>query len=426
MTSQRYVICDIEATGLHADKEMIEIALISFQDGKIVEVYQSLINPLGRVSDFIQDLTSISLRELDQAPKFYEVADAIRLRLENSIFVSHNTDFDYLLLQKKFQELGQDLKLKTFCTLKVAQQEIPGLRNYNLDALCSFFGIKVEERHRAEGDAQATLRLFLELLKLRHKGSQKVLYLPHHEKLLKKIPARAGLLKFVDSEGLIFHYEAAFNMERRARELLTVKQENRNFLESTEMVQGEVTGSMLIAEFQKLHFKPFQVNWTIISRISQSGEKYFSIRPMKKGFEGIWFFKSYTDAKIKLKLLSNSFPKKVFAYREGGKSKEEILKHNQHFERLARDGRFPTDNLILIGEGRELGEKALILVRNNHVKGYGYTYAANEEILADPEKYLLKNFHSHLGADTVARKYLQILKNLKHKTEGWQGLGEVR
>src|SRR6187200_2794534 len=105
MNSRRYVICDIEATGLHEEKEIIEIALITYQDGKVTDVYETLINPLRPISSFIQDLTSISKRELEEAPKFYDVAEAIRLRLDGAVFVSHNTDFDYHLLRDNFARM---------------------------------------------------------------------------------------------------------------------------------------------------------------------------------------------------------------------------------------------------------------------------------------------------------------------------------
>lgn len=52
MYSRRYVICDIEATGLHQDKDLIEISLITFQDEKVIEVYETLINPEVPVSLF--------------------------------------------------------------------------------------------------------------------------------------------------------------------------------------------------------------------------------------------------------------------------------------------------------------------------------------------------------------------------------------
>ena len=167
MGPKRYVICDIEATGLDSDRDLIEIALITWEEDRIIEVYETLINPMRPVPEFISNLTSISNRDLKEAPKFYEVADAIRMRLEGAVFVSHNTEFDLGLLRKKFQEMGQELKVKNFCTLKVAQLEIPGLSNYNLDALCNFFHIKITDRHRAIGDAKATLHLFKELMQLR-------------------------------------------------------------------------------------------------------------------------------------------------------------------------------------------------------------------------------------------------------------------
>lgn len=426
MGPRRYVICDIEATGLDEERDLIEIALITFQDDKVVEVYETLINPLRTIPEYISNLTTISNRDLEAAPKFYEVADAIRMRLEGAVFVSHNTEFDLGLLRKKYQEMGQELRVKNFCTLKVAQHEIPGLRNYNLDALCSFFGIKIEDRHRAIGDAKATLGLFKELLQLRLKTYSKILYLPHHEKAFKKIPAKAGLVYFKDAQGKVLRFEAAFNMEKTARDLLEVKAENKELLRKTEVVEGEVTGSALIAEFKKLLFHPYQPHWVIVGQELNSGEKLFKIRPFKKGLPGLWYFKDYLDAKKKLRFLENELRDQIFAYRDGGKSKEEIVKNNRKFDLLSKEARFPSDNLIIVGEGRTLGEKSLILVRDNHVLGYGHAMATEEEIYANPEQYLTRRFFKHLGADLATRKYIRVLKNLRTKTEAWRSIAEVR
>lgn len=426
MNGRKYVICDIEATGLDTDRDMIEIALITYVDDKITEVYETLINPLRTIPEFISNLTSITNRELANAPKFYEVADAIRMRLEGAFFVSHNTDFDLGILRKKFQEMGQDLKIKNFCTLKVAQHEIPGLQNYNLDALCSFFGIKIEERHRAIGDAKATLKLFKELFQLRLKIYPKILYLPHHEKAFKKIPAKAGLLYFKNASEKVIRFEAAFNMEKTARELLMVKDENRELLINTEIVENEVTGSALIAEFKKLLFHPYRPDWMIVIEILNSGEKNFKLRPYKKGLPGLWYFRDYVDAKRKIKGLELALKDQTFAYREGGKSKEEIIKHNQQLDLLSKEARFPTDNFIILGEGRTLGEKSFILVRDNHVLGYGYSIASDDEIYANPELYITRRFFQHLGVDLSTRRYIRILKNQKHKTEVWRSLAELR
>lgn len=425
MNSRRYVICDIEATGLDEEKEIIEIALITYEDGKIIDVYETLINPLKPVSSFIQDLTSISHRELLEAPKFYDVAENIRLRLEGCVFVSHNTEFDYQLLHKKYQEMGQELKLKTFCTLKVAQHEIPGLKNYNLDALCHFFGIKIKERHRAIGDARATLELFNELLQLRLKTYTKVLYLPHHEKSLKKLSTRSGLLSFKNEKGKVIHLEAAYNMEKRARELLKVKEENRHLLIQTSVVEGELTGSPLIAEFKKLLFSPYGPHWLIEIQNIQ-GEKCFRVAPYKRGRFGLWYFRDFLDARKKVKELEKDLRGDVFLYREGGKSKEEILKHNQKVEQLARLAKFPSDNLIIVGEGRIPKERSFVLVRGGHVLGYGYTEVSDEELNMAPESFLTRRFFQHLGADLTTKRYIRELKNMRHKSDGWRSLAEVR
>ncbi len=426
MNAKRYVICDIEATGLDTDRDIIEIALITWQDDRIVEIYETLINPLRPVPEFISNLTSITNRELKEAPKFYEVADAIHSRLEGAVFVSHKTEFDLELLKKKFEEMGQELKVKNFCTLKVAQLEIPGLKNYNLDALCSFFGIKISNRHRAVGDARATLELFKQLMQLRLKIYPRILYLPHHEKTLKSIPSKAGLVSFTDEKGKILRSEASFNMEKTARELLAVNQDNRDLLIKTFAVDSDVTGCALIAEFKKLLTSPYRPHWVIVTESSKSGEILFKVLPLKKGMSGLWYFREQSEAKNKLKILISELRLQKFAYRETSKSKEEVIRHNLKVEKLSREARFPNEHLIIIGEGLTLGERSLVLIRDNHVVGYGYTEASEAEIYLSPEKFISKRFFHHLGADLAAKKYLRILKNLRQKTEGWRSLAEVR
>lgn len=425
MPAKRYVICDIEATGLDSESEIIEIALITWENERIVEIYETLINPLKPVSDFITNLTSISNRELKEAPKFYDVAEAIRLRLDGAVFVSHNTEFDLGLLKKKFQEMGQELNQKSFCTLKVAQTEVPGLQNYNLDALCSFFGIKIKDRHRAIGDALATLELFKLLNELRLKIHPKILFLPQHEKLLKKLPQKAGLLTFLDTQGLIVHSEVAFNLEKRGRELLEVRSENRALLLTTTDLQFEVTGSALIAEFRLLKRAPAKLHWIIVAERSTSGELHFKIKPLKKGLAGLWHFKNYFEAKKKLNSLVREIRTDKILYREGGKSKEEIFRHNHRVEQLSKESRFPNEHLVIVGEGTRIGEKSLVLIRDNHVLGYGYTEASEEEIFKKPEMFLTNHFSNHLGVDLAAMKYLRVLKNLRQKTESWRSLADL-
>ncbi len=425
MGTKRYVICDIEATGLDSDRDLIEIALITWEDDKIVDIYETLINPLKPVPEFISNLTSISNRELKEAPKFYEIADSIRMRLEGAVFVSHNTDFDLGLLKKKYQEMGQELKVKNFCTLKVAQLEIPGLTSYNLEALCHFFRIKITDRHRAIGDARATLELFKELMQLRLKVYPKLLYLPHHERILKNIPHKSGLLYLKDEHNKVIEMEACFDLEKTARERLVVNETNREILINTKNIDFEVTGSALIAEFKKLLFYPYKPDWVIVIERKENGEDQFKVRPFKKNSSGLWYFRDFLQAKSMVKSLEKELFTEKFVHRDGPISKEEILKNNQRIERLSKDAKFPTENLIILGDGRKIGEKSFILVRNSHVLGYGYSEASEDEIFKYPEAFLKRRFFQHLGVDLATKKYIRILKNIRVKTESWRSLSEI-
>jgi hypothetical protein len=215
-------------------------------------------------------------------------------------------------------------------------------------------------------------------------------------------------------------------MEKSARELLAARPENRDLLMRTETIEGEATGSALIAEFKKLLFHPYLPNWVILTQELESGEKQFRIKPYKKTMQGLWYFSEYLDAKSKLRYLDEKLKDHTFAYRDGGKSKEEILKHNQKVETLAKDGKFPTENLIILGEGRTIGEKSLVLVRGGHVLGYGFAEASDEEIFEHPEAYITRRFFHHLGVNLATMKYLRVLKNLRQKNEVWRSLAEIR
>ena len=224
--SSRFVVCDIETTGLHENREPIEIALITVENGMIVDKYETLINPLQKVSDFVLNLTSISQRELNEAPKFYEISDSILLRLENSIFVSHNVDFDLGVLKKKFHEMGIELKLNSYCTLKRSIQVLPELKSYTLDSLCHLFRIKIKLRHRAYDDAFATYLLFQELSNLDvilSKRSENI-----ENKMIENLPAQAGILIFLNEQGDTLLKKSTKNLKEEAKLFFSDRKSSRS------------------------------------------------------------------------------------------------------------------------------------------------------------------------------------------------------
>lgn len=160
-----FTIIDIETTGSSSKYGKItEIALYQHNGEEITDYFHTLINPQIDIPYFITRLTGIDNDTVKNAPKFYEVARKIIELTENQIFVAHNVFFDYSFVKEEYKRLGYDFHRKTLCTVQLSRKLLPGHHSYSLGKLCSDLGIKINGRHRATGDALATVKLFEILL----------------------------------------------------------------------------------------------------------------------------------------------------------------------------------------------------------------------------------------------------------------------
>jgi DNA polymerase-3 subunit epsilon len=156
-----YAIIDIETTGQSSEKGKITEIAIYIHDGfRIVDSFSSLINPECYIPGFITTLTGIDNNMVKDAPKFYEIARRIVELTSETVFVAHNVMFDYRFIQEEFKRLGYDYQRKTMCTVRMGRKYLPGHRSYSLGTLCAELGIPINGRHRAAGDALATVKLF--------------------------------------------------------------------------------------------------------------------------------------------------------------------------------------------------------------------------------------------------------------------------
>ncbi|TGE14378.1 exonuclease domain-containing protein [Hymenobacter elongatus] len=162
-----YAIIDLETTGGQPAQDRItEIAIFIHDGEKVVDQYDTLLNPGRSIPFFITQLTGITDAMVRDAPKFHEVARKIVELTEGCVFVAHNVRFDYSFLKKEFADLGYNYSRKTLCTVRLSRSLIPGQPSYSLGKLCQNIGIPLEGRHRAAGDAAATAILFDRLLKI--------------------------------------------------------------------------------------------------------------------------------------------------------------------------------------------------------------------------------------------------------------------
>ncbi len=146
---------DLETTGATATRDRVtEVAVITW-DGQQALSWSQLLNPQTRISDFITSLTGISNDMVANAPGFADIANELAERLDGHIFIAHNARFDYAFLKNEFQRLEMTFRAPVLCTVKYSRRLFPEHAKHNLDALITRHDLKVQDRHRALGDAQA-------------------------------------------------------------------------------------------------------------------------------------------------------------------------------------------------------------------------------------------------------------------------------
>lgn len=222
-----FAIVDIETTGGSPKQAAItEICILRYDGEKLVDRFQTLIQPEQAIPSYITALTGITDAMVADAPRFDEVAEAIYHRLQDAVFVAHNASFDYSFLYHFLQQAGWNWRAKKLCTVRTGRKLFPGLPSYSLGNLCQSLGIALSDRHRAFGDAEATLTLlqlyqqqpgwkdvFKQVEKSRPGGWQ--LPLAISESAIQKLPETPGVYQFLDAAGKRLYVGKAKQVKQR-------------------------------------------------------------------------------------------------------------------------------------------------------------------------------------------------------------------
>ena len=148
-----------------AGSRVIDISIVEVQGGRVVDEYETLVNPGTSISPMIVALTGITTEMVRQAPFFDHVAEEIDRRLRGRVFVAHNAAFDWGFVSAELlRAVGDVPEVPRLCTVRMCRRLVPQLRRRNLDVVTRHFGVEIHERHRAYGDALATARVLLRLL----------------------------------------------------------------------------------------------------------------------------------------------------------------------------------------------------------------------------------------------------------------------
>lgn len=347
-----YTILDIETTGGKFNEEGItEIAIYKFDGHNIVDQFVSLVNPEKDIQPFVVQLTGINNKMLKNSPKFYEVAKRIIEITKDTTLVAHNSAFDYRILSTEFDRLGYNYNRNTLCTVELSQKLMQNQPSYSLGKLTKALGIPMTDRHRASGDALATIQLFKLLLEKdinktiiqssvkfydRRNEKEKL------QKLIDAVPKTIGLFYILDANGKVIYLGRGKNVKAEVNKLF-LKQTKRalKIQDRAITISYEKTGNEL---FMRLKYN------------------------------------------LELETLSPKFNLK--------KARKPFLQE------------FNSDDFIIFDKGREVEEHAVILVENKEVYGYGYTSLAHQENNIAILKSILTSVEDKGLAKSIIKDYL--------------------
>ena len=162
-----YCVLDLETTGLEPDFcKIIEVGILKINSGKVVEEYNTLINPDEIIDPYITELTGITNDMVKDAPRIEDVVDNISDFLSDNLIVGHNTSFDLKFL-KRYMTITNEYT----DTLQFSRKVFPELEHHRLSDLRKYFNLS-KNNHRALSDCYTTFELY-ELIKKTH-GEKKV------------------------------------------------------------------------------------------------------------------------------------------------------------------------------------------------------------------------------------------------------------
>ena len=414
-----YAILDIETTGGQFNEEGItEIAIYKFDGHEVVDQFISLVNPEIPIQPFVIKLTGINNAMLRTAPKFFEVAKRIIEITNNCILVAHNASFDSRILRTEFRRLGYDFQVPTLCTVELAQRLIPEQPSYSLGKLVRALGIPMADRHRAGGDALATVKLFKMLLdKDYEKTIVKQFVKTEVEKglaprlldIVEQLPSRTGIYYIHDESGEIIFIGRSKNIKKTVNQhFIGTSTKAKKIQTLVYTVTYEETGSELIAQLKeveeinfnkpKLNRSPVRINtgWALLAQADANGFINFKIQKGSRSSKAISYFSSLAEAKFKINELAqnNNLCIELCGVNEvvdessttelqlcDGTSLQTIdsSEYNLRVQLLINQLTFQNKAILLQDRGRNISERSAVLIENGRYIGYTF-YDLNYQV----------------------------------------------
>ena len=389
---------------------------------------------------------------LQNAPKFYEVAKRIIEITEGCIIVAHNAQFDNRILKTEFKRLGFEYKRETLCTVELSKNLIPDQTSYSLGKLTRSLGIPVSDRHRAAGDAQATVTLFKLLLakdldkniiKESIKLEQITKLEPRLIDIVEQLPSIIGVYYIHKADGEIIYIGKSKNIKKRVNQhFIKTNIKSKKIQLQVHSVTYEETGNELIALLKESE------------EIKRNKPKFNRAQKQTIFSHGLYNFtdeNGYTNLKIEqvngkkipITTFSNFKSAKSFIHRTTDEhnlcqkltgihltnnncfnytikqcfgaciDEETQIDYNKRVNKIINKYSFNNQSMVIIDRGREIDERSAILIENGEYKGYGF-YNLNYQInTIDVLNSIITKMESNKDTQHIIQTYLRRNKKIK-------------
>ena len=389
---------------------------------------------------------------LRSAPKFFEVAKRIIEITEGCILVAHNTSFDYRILRCEFNRLGYDFVKPTLCTVELSKKLIPEQPSYSLGKLVRALGIPMSDRHRASGDALATVKLFQMLLA---KDTEKEILIglikaeiksglsPKLLDIVESLPSKTGIYYIHNENGDLIYIGKSKNIKKRVNQHFTGKNSKSKKLQlQVFTVTYEETGSELVAllkESEEIKInKPIHnraqrksiFQWALYEVLDDNGylnlkllkadgrkKEITSYTTVQEGKNALFRITEKYNLCQKLNGLyetqNGCFQHKINECNGACLGKETPEVYNQRVEEFLTEMAFENNNMIVVDRGRKVSERSAILIENGIYKGYCF-YDLNYQITnVEVLKNILIPMQNNRDTRTIIQSYLRKNKVMK-------------
>jgi DNA polymerase-3 subunit epsilon len=375
-----------------------------------VDQFISLVNPERPIQQFVTSLTGINNEMLRNAPKFYEIAKRVIEITEGCILVAHNAVFDYRVIALEFERLGYTYVRPTICTVELSKKLLPNMPSYSLGKLVRELGIPVVDRHRASGDALATVKLFKLLISKdlnKEIISSSVRLIPKKQvdtkllEILKELPTETGVYYFHDSEGKIIYIGKSKNIKKRVTQHFTSEaRKSKKIQEQVHSVSFEITGSDLIAQLKEneeiktikpLFNRALRRNiylYQLVSFVDEMGYIHLQIEKTNSKKNFITTFTNYQQAKNFLYNVTSQYQlcqkltglhsgqSACFAHGIGvclGACVNQELPddYNQRVQEVIAKFTLLGKSMLLIDKGTDINNKSVVYIEKGKVIGMG-------------------------------------------------------